>query len=293
MGYRFILYETTGSVATITLNRPEVLNAISPELEAELHEALDEADADRSVRAIILTGAGRAFSAGYDLAPKDRADAPTLDPSGLEPAEFIRRWWRNDFRHQQHLLHIWYLSKPVIAAVHGWVLGAGLWYALACDITIAAENAVFGQPEVRHAANTTFLLAALAGWKAAQRYALTGDHFDAREAYRLGLVNEVVPLAELMPRARALAERIALVPEASVRFNRAVTFFGLLASGLGAGLLMNVPLSTLVHASHDAFRAALLEKLQSGGLRAFLEARDGPFRPEPFGPRSAPQAGNE
>jgi enoyl-CoA hydratase/carnithine racemase len=291
MDYQYVLYEKTGPVATITLNRPEVLNAISPELEAELHQALDEADADGSVRAVILTGAGRAFSSGYDMGPKDRPEAATLDPTGLEPAEFIRRWWQNDLRHQQNLLHIWYLSKPVIAAVHGWVLGGGLWYALACDITIAAENAVFGQPEVRHAANTTFLVAALAGWKAAQRYALTGDHFDAWEAYRLGLVNEVVPLDALMPRARELAERIARVSPASVRFNRAITFLGLLASGLGAGMLMNAALSTLVHASHDAFRAALLEALQTGGLKAFLEARDGPFRPEPFGPRSAPPAG--
>ncbi len=291
MTYRFVLYQKDGPVATITLNRPEVLNAISPELEAELHRALDEADADPSVRAVILTGAGRAFSAGYDMAPKERADAPTLDPTGLELAEYIRRFWVQDFRHQHNLLHIWYLTKPVIAAVHGWVLGGGLWYALACDITIAAENAVFGQPEVRHGANTTFLLAALAGWKAAHRYALTGDHFDAWEAYRLGLVNEVVPVGQLMPRARALAERIARVPEASVRFNRAVTFFGLLVSGLGAGLLMNVPLSTLVHASHDAFRGALLAAMERGGLRAFLEARDGPFRPEPFGPRAAQAEG--
>lgn len=291
MTYRFVLYQKDGPVATITLNRPEVLNAISPELEAELHRALDEADADPSVRAVILTGAGRAFSAGYDMAPNERADAPTLDPTGLELAEYIRRFWVQDFRHQHNLLHIWYLTKPVIAAVHGWVLGGGLWYALACDITIAAENAVFGQPEVRHGANTTFLLAALAGWKAAHRYALTGDHFDAWEAYRLGLVNEVVPVGQLMPRARALAERIARVPEASVRFNRAVTFFGLLVSGLGAGLLMNVPLSTLVHASHDAFRGALLAAMERGGLRAFLEARDGPFRPEPFGPRAAQAEG--
>ena len=84
--------------------------------------------------------------------------------------------------------------KPVIAAVHGWVIGGGFWYSLACDITIAADNSVFGQPEVRHVSNTTFLFAALAGWKAAHRYGLTGDHFDAAEALRLGIVNEVVPV---------------------------------------------------------------------------------------------------
>jgi len=176
----------------------------------------------------------------------------------------------------------------VIAAVHGWVMGGGFWYSLACDITIAADDSVFAQPEVRHVSNTTVLFAALAGWKAAHRYALTGDHLDAAEALRIGIVNEVVPRAELMPRARALAERIARVPEPSVRLNKAVTCYGLLAMGLGAGMLMNIPLSNLAHASFNAERGALLDAMKTGGLRAFLEARDGAFRPEPFGPKSRP-----
>ena len=165
-------------------------------------------------------------------------------------------------------------------------MGGGFWYSLAADITIAADNAVFAQPEVRHISNTTILFAALAGWKAAHRYALTGDHMDAAEALRLGLVNEVVPLDQLLPKARALAERIARVPEPSVRLNKAVTCYGLLAMGLGAGLLMNVPLSAMAHASYDAGRGDLLALMRTGGLKAFLEARDGGFRPEPFGPRS-------
>src|SRR2546428_734095 len=144
--------------------------------------------------------------------------------------------------------------------------------------------------EVRHVSNTTFLFAALAGWKAAHRYSLTGDHFDAAEALRLGIVNEVVPAPELLTRARALAERIAKVPEPSVRLNKAVTCYGLLAMGLGAGMLMNIPFSSMAHASYNAQRAELIAAMQSGGLKAFLEARDGGFRPEPFGPKSAPKS---
>jgi enoyl-CoA hydratase len=178
----------------------------------------------------------------------------------------------------------------VIAAVHGWVMGGGFWYSLACDITIAADNAVFAQPEVRHTSNTTFLFAALAGWKAAHRYSLTGDHFDAAEALRLGIVNEVVPAAELMAKARALAERIAKVPEPSVRLNKAITCYGMLAMGVGAGMLTNIPLSALAHSSFNSDRADLLTAMQQGGLRAFLDARDGKFSPEPFGPKSAPKA---
>ena len=288
MAYETIIYETKGPVATLTLNRPDALNAISQQMTAELHRALDEADADGQVRAIILTGAGRGFSAGYDIARRPDGRAP-LDGRGVEHADFLKDWWTRDAASTQRLLHLWHLSKPVIAAVHGWVMGGGFWYALACDITIAADNAVFAQPEVRHTSNTTILFAALAGWKAAHRYALTGDHFDAAEALRLGLVNEVVPPEQLLPKARALAERIARVPEPSVRLNKAVTCYGLLAMGLGAGMLMNVPLSAMAHASYNAERGDLLEAMKAGGLKAFLETRDGGFRPEPFGPRSEPQ----
>ena len=287
MAYETILYDKSGPVLTITLNRPEALNAISPQLTLELHQALDEGDADAQVRAIIVTGAGRAFSAGYDIARRPGGKS-TLDPTGSEVADFLKFWWMRDSDAVRRLTHIWHLGTPVIAAVHGWVMGGGFWYSLACDITIAADNAVFAQPEVRHISNTTFLFAALAGWKAAHRYSLTGDHFDAAEALRLGIVNEVVPQAELMPRARALAERIARVPEPSVRLNKAITCFGLQAMGIGAGMLMNVPLSNLAHASYNAERGELLAAMQTGGLKAFLEARDGAFLPEPFGPKSRP-----
>jgi len=285
MAYETIIYEVKGPVATITLNRPDALNAISQQMTAELHRALDEAEADAHVRAIILTGAGRGFSAGYDIARRPDGRAP-LDGAGVEHAEFIKDWWTRDAASTQRLLHLWHLSKPIIAAVHGWVMGGGFWYSLAADITIAADNAVFAQPEVRHTSNTTILFAALAGWKAAHRYALTGDHLDAAEALRLGLVNEVVPPEQLLPKARALAERIARVPEASVRLNKAVTCYGLLAMGLGAGMLMNIPLSAMAHASYSAERGDLLEAMKTGGLKAFLEARDGGFRPEPFGPKA-------
>jgi enoyl-CoA hydratase/carnithine racemase len=287
MAFETILYDKAGAVATITLNRPETLNAINPQMTTELHQALDVADADADVRAIILTGAGRAFSAGYDIGRRPDGKSP-LDATGVEVAEFLKGWWMRDGDSTRRLLHLWQLSTPVIAAVRGWVMGGGFWYSLAADMTIAADDSVFAQPEVRHISNTTFLFAALAGWKAAHRYGLTGDHFDAAEALRIGIVNEVVPAAELLPRARALAERIALVPEPSVRLNKAVTCYGLLAMGIGAGMMMNIPLSNLAHASFNAERAELLEVMQSGGLKAFLEARDGAFRPEPFGPKSRP-----
>lgn len=291
MAYQNILYELQEPVAIITLNRPETLNAISPALEAELHAALDEADQDDRVRVIILTGAGRAFSSGYDISGQPGASSEA-DVKGVheEPLGLaLKRWWRSSLANIQKLEHLAYLGKPVIAAVNGWCMGGGMWYSLICDITIASDQAVFAQPEVRMISNTTFLLAALCGWKVASRYALTGDHIDAPEALRVGIVNEVVPHDQLMEHAMKLARRIALVPEPSVRFAKAVTFMGLEAAGLRSGMVMNAAMSALVQPSWLPERGELDKALEEGGMRAFLKLRDDKFRPEPFGPRAEPK----
>lgn len=289
--YEFVLYEQDGPVVRVTLNRPETLNAPSRPLEAELHAALDEADGDDSVRAIVLTGAGRAFSSGYDIGGGGGEDGEGGGGRERVPSgEFLRAQWRSSTRNPGLMMHIMELSKPVIAAVNGWCIGGGLWYALACDITLAADDAVFAQPEVRMVSNSSVLFALLAGWKNAHRYALTGDHFDAREALRIGVINEVVPADQLLERATALARRIALVPRDSVRLNKAITVYGLEAMGLRNALNVNAFLSTIVQASNDGPDIEHLTRArEEGGLRSFLEARDGPFRPEPFGPRSRPR----
>jgi enoyl-CoA hydratase/carnithine racemase len=285
MAYEHLLYEQDGHVVTLTLNRPEQLNALSRPLETELHAALDQADADDSVRAIVLTGAGRAFSSGYDISSGEGGRRERV-PTGA----FLREWWQGSMRNPRYMMHIWELSKPVIAAVNGWCIGGGLWYALACDITIASDRAVFGQPEVRQISNSSVLFAALVGWKHAHRYTLTGDHFDAAEALRIGAINEVAPHDQLMERAIALARRIALVPPDSVRLNKAITVYGLEAMGIRYALIAIAFLSSLVQASNDGPEVEPLQQAQrQGGLRAFLEVRDGPFQPEPFGPRARPR----
>lgn len=281
-----LIYEVEQGIATVTINRPERMNALTPDLQSEMHLRFDEADADRNVRVIVLTGSGAAFCAGYDQGRKTRNGAKPTDPKGQSIADFIEFWQRNDGGRIAHWQHMWRLGKPIIAAVNGWAMGGGFWYQLAADITIASDKAVFAQPEVRHTSNSTYLFTALCGWKAANRWALTGDHFDAAEAFRIGMVNEVVPHDKLMETTRALAKRIALVPEPSVRLNKAIAMLGLQASGMNSGLLVEGALSALAHCSHDEFREKLFETQRTKGVKSYLEMRDGPFQPEPMGPRS-------
>jgi enoyl-CoA hydratase/carnithine racemase len=285
MSYKDLIYEVAEQVATITLNRPQVMNALSPNLEKELHRSLDEADADKSVRAIVLTGSGTAFCAGFDMGAAD-AGQKRMDPTDKSIADLVEVWQRRDGSQVERWAHMWRLGKPIIAAVNGWAMGGGFWYQLAADITIASDRAVFAQPEVRHISNSSYLFAALCGWKAANRWTLTGDHFDANEALRIGMVNEVVPHEQLMPTARALAHRIALVPEPSVRLNKAATMLSMQAAGLYSGLLVEGALGALAHASHNEEREKLFEVRRTQGMKAYLDARDGKFQPEPMGPRS-------
>ena len=286
MSYQDLIYAVDEGVATITLNRPDRMNALNHNLEAEIHRAFDEADADRAVRVIILTGNGPAFCAGYDQAQTGKTGVRHSDPKGKSHAEFIEYWHRHDGERVAHWTHMWRLGKPIIAAVNGWAMGGGFWYQLAADVTIASDRAVFAQPEVRHISASSYLLTALCGWKVANRWALTGDHFDAQEALRIGMVNEVVPHDRLMEAARALARRIALVPEPSVRLNKAIAMQGIQAAGLYSALLLEGTLGTLAQASHNEYREKLFEVHRTEGVKAYLEMRDGPFQPEPMGPRS-------
>jgi enoyl-CoA hydratase/carnithine racemase len=285
--YDQLLCRQDGPVAVITLNRPDELNSISATLEADLHDALDRAEADASVRAIVLTGAGdRAFSAGYDI---DTFGDEAPDTSTT--ARMLQYWWDIDKKTADDHWHLMRLEKPVITAVKGWCLAGGFWYALCSDITIAGESATFGQPEVRESNNCTPLLVYLIGWKNAHRYSLTGDHFDAQEALRLGVVNEVVPDDEVLDRAVALAQRLALVPAESLRLNKRTTTFALEAMGIRTALEAAGFLSVLVHSASES--SPDLEDMhrvrREEGLRASLKVRDDKFRPEPGGPRSKPR----
>ena len=286
--YKEITYEKKRGGVLITLNRPEAMNAISRTLIQELHQALDEVEADPEIRAIVITGAGRAFSAGMDqgkTAGGRRRDLhwPYGIPTGQSAAEVIDSW-RSESR---NFMRLWEFPKPIIGAINGWAMGAGSWFALFTHITIASENAVFAQPEVRHGSNTSFMWTHLAGFKNALRYGLTGDHIDAEEALRIGLVVKVVPADQLIDECFSIVERIAHVPPETVKINLHIATMGLQMMGLRDALLLANQLSAPAHVMlREEFRRPLDDARFNKGTKEYLMLRDGPFQPEPFGPRS-------
>lgn len=257
MDFKYIIFERVGEIAIIKLNRPEVLNAINKDVLLELKEAIDEVERDESVRALIITGEGKAFVAGADI-------AWMRDRSPLEMKEFLELG-------KSVLDKIEKMSKPVIAAVNGYAFGGGCELALACDIRIASENARFGQQEIN--------VGIMPGWGATQRLpklisigrakelCLTGDVIDAREAERIGLVNKVVKYEELYQEALKLARKLASKPPIAVEFIKKA-----INSAMGApqevGMAYETKLCCMLWTTED----------QKEGMSAFIEKREPKFK---------------
>ncbi len=210
--FETIRYETDGAVATITMNRPDVANAQDSRLIDEIDAAFDRADADDAVRVVILAGAGKHFSSGHDL-------KALVSGEGDDPWVALRETPEGKFQHEKTMyfdrcLRIHDFRKPTIAAVQGSCIAAGLMLAAMCDLIVAADDAVFSNPVLRLTGAGVELLVEPweIGIRKAKEFLFTGDTIDAQEAWRLGLVNRVVPRAELEAAARELADRVALVP---------------------------------------------------------------------------------
>jgi enoyl-CoA hydratase/carnithine racemase len=210
-----VLYEREGHVATITYNRPEALNAINAELRADLNAAWVQFRDDEEAWVAIVTGAGRAFSAGADLRGGGAGDA--------SKATF---WETPSLTSLENGLEIW---KPVIAAVNGYCLGFALTLVAACDFVIASERAEFGFPEVKLGVPTiqgSIRMPKKVGWQNAMELLLLGDRVDARRAKEMGLLWKVVPHDDLMPEARTLAARLCAAAPLAVRATKEVALRG-------------------------------------------------------------------
>lgn len=254
MGYNTLLYEKTGNISTLTLNRPDKLNALNLELFDEILLALKAINEDDEVRAVILTGAGRAFCAGADLG--------MIQNLGKE--NFMPKFRRLIQKVQAVTNAIEGLDKPVIGAINGAAIGGGFDIAVACDIRLASEAAVFSEAFIRLGLvpdmGATFRLPRLVGLARAKEIILTGDTLSPAEAERIGLVNRVVPPNQLMEEAQRWAKKVAGGPPLAIK---------------AAKQLLNNAASTDLH---SALADEMLAQCQlittqdhQEGIKAFLE----------------------
>jgi enoyl-CoA hydratase len=261
-----VLTERHGAVAVLTLNRPDKLNAVNAPMIDALDAALDEAEADASVRAIVLAGTGRAFSAGFDL------DMGIGD--GRPDPATVRRALEKDFR---IILRFWDCPKPTIAATQGYCLGSAMELAVACDLTIASDDCRFGEPEVKFGSGiVAMLLPWLIGPKQAKYLLLTGeDRVSASEAQSLGVVNRVVPTASLMDETLALARRIAANDAFAVRMTKQAINRSLDIGGMRQAMRHALEIDIQVETSETAESREFNEILRRDGAKAAIAWRAG------------------
>ena len=252
MAYETILYDKQNGVATLTLNRPQALNAFVPQMNKEVMAALKDGERDKEVRCFMITGTGRAFCAGQDLKGRTPEQKGSLGASLRE-------------KYNPMIRQIRQMEKIVIAAVNGVAAGAGCNFALACDLRVASEDAKFIQSFVRVGlapdSGGSFILTRLVGLSKAMELLLLGDTVDAMEAQRIGLVARVFPNAEFAARAREIAERVAGAPRGIGLIKRAVNHANLPA--------LESDLEYEAHLQEIAGRSADYDE----GVRAFLEKR--------------------
>jgi enoyl-CoA hydratase/carnithine racemase len=253
-----VLYEKKDAIAYVTVNRPKVLNALSHQTWADLRTAFEEAQGDGQVRGVILSGSGdKAFIAGADISELAQVTAVEAE--------------RSSSFGQAVLNLIENLGKPVIAAINGFALGGGCETAMACTIRIAAESAKFGQPEVKlglpPGGGGTQRLPRLVGKGRALQLILSGELINAADAYRIGLVNEVVPTADLVPRAEAILKQILANAPIAVRYSLEAVNKGL-ETTQAEGLALEASFFGLCAATED----------KKEGTTAFLEKRKAQFQ---------------
>ena len=264
MSAALVQYERRGPIAVLTLNRPDKLNAINAAMIDELGRALDTAEADDAVRVIVVAGAGKAFSAGFDLDMETGAGAP--DPAA------IRRALHNDLR---IIMRFWDSPKVTLAAVHRYCLGSAMELAVACDLTLAADDCLFGAPEVRFGSGiVALLLPWLVGPKQAKRMLLTGDdRVSASDALGMGLISGVVAADRLMDEALAVAQRIASNDPLAVKLTKQALNRSIDIAGLRAALAQALEIDVLIESTDSPEKREFEAVLKRDGAKAALAWR--------------------
>ena len=278
-GFESIVYEVENGRARITLNRPEKLNALTLKLMTELNEALWEADNDTSVHCVILRGAGRAFSAGYDLTGADR-DVPV---SRVESPEKRYRGrtsvdddaWQLE-RAQRLRMALFDMHKPSIAQLHGYCLAGGTDVALLCDMIVAADDTLIGFPPARDLGalpNNMWVYNVGPQW--AKRLTLTGDMITGAEAQDIGLVMKAVPKEHLEAEVEQLADRLAMIDPDLLSANKRIVNLGL--ELMGARTLQRLAAENDVRGHNSAAAKGFGQRVSERGLHGDLRERDGKF----------------
>jgi len=268
MDYQDIIYTKVEGIATITLNRPDRMNAFSPEMSASIYRAVEDSDKDKEVRVLVITGTGRAFCAGADV--KSMAERASQPSAEVSPGE---RGVNPEVGHVQLPVLMQRFRKPIIASINGVAVGGGLDLALCCDIRIASDKARFAEVFIRRglipAMGGTYFLPRLVGVDRACQLIWTGDMVDAKEAERIGLVTKVVPHEELESATRELAEKLAKGPPLAIQKAKEAIY-----KGLGMDLE-----STLRYVG-SIVRELNKTEDHKEGARAFVEKREPVFRGE-------------
>ena len=271
MSFEYIIYERKGPIAYITLNRPEKLNALNDGLMTEFREAMGVVEADTEVRALIITGAGRAFSSGFDIEKSNHS----IDPMSSTPDA-----WRTRLQGLvETFMTVWNCSKPVIAAVNGYALGGACELVDVGDIKIASDRAIMGEPEIRAGFGPPLLITPYSVNLAhAKELLLTGDTVDAAEAARIGLVNRVVPHDRLMAECEKVAKKICLLPQIGVKLTKDAINRAMEEMGYLAAVRHNLDLMTLFDTSSSPEQEEFNVISEAEGLRAALDWRDARFK---------------
>ncbi|MEE8314106.1 MAG: enoyl-CoA hydratase-related protein [Myxococcota bacterium] len=268
MDYTVILIDDPlPHVRRITLNRPEKRNALNHALRGQVIHALEQADRDPDVRVMIVRGAGKSFSAGYDLGGGNEGqELPwhTAGGDGQWPRQVTEGWMR-----------IWDLAKPVIAQVHGHCLAGGSELATCCDLVYMAEDAQMGYPAVRFGVPDMHFHAWFVGMRKAMEMMVTGDSLSGVEAARLGWANAAFPAQELEGRVLEMAQRIVGVPADLVQLNKRTVHRQMEIMGLRAGIRAGTELCAL--GTHQKSMHEFLANIQAKGLTTALQERDAPF----------------
>ena len=270
-----VLYEVDDKVSVITLNRPEKLNAISAELLQQLLDAFARADAEAATSVALLRAVGRSFCAGYDIGAKpEGADAQGDD------------WRSSPIKAHKHLAHQlnfemtpWTMQKPVIAAVQGHVMGGGCELVMLCDLTIAADNAVFAEPEVRFSSvGPAIVMPAIIGYKKARELLYFGDTIDAETARQLGMVNRVVPLADLREKSLAWAKRLAQISPEALYATKLAINRGADAAGFTNRIHIGLDVVAPLYATRTEFGERFREIVAAEGVPAAVRWRAAQFK---------------